>query len=94
MIEINFIDELDRFNLGLKKNSTEVKEGEQSSSSTGQGMIFEEHKKYQPGDDIRRIDWKAYARTDNLYVKRFEEEKNITVHILIDRSSSMNFGKK
>ncbi|PSH00104.1 MAG: DUF58 domain-containing protein [Nanohaloarchaea archaeon SW_4_43_9] len=94
MIEINFIDELDRFNLALKKNSTEIKEGEQSSSSTGQGIIFEEHKKYLPGDDIRRIDWKVYARTDNLYVKRFEEEKSITVHILIDRSSSMNFGKK
>lgn len=94
MIEIDFIDELDRFNLALKKNSTEIREGEQSSSSTGQGMIFEDHKKYLPGDDIRKIDWKAYARTDDLYVKRFEEEKSITVHILVDRSSSMDFGKK
>ena len=93
MIEIDFIDELDRFNLALKKNSTEIQEGEQSSSSTGQGMIFEDHKKYQPGDDIRKIDWKAYARTDEVYVKRFEEEKSITVHILVDRSSSMDFGE-
>lgn len=94
MIEIDFIDELDRFNLALKKNSTEIQEGEQSSSSTGQGIIFEDHKKYLPGDDIRRIDWKAYARTDDLYVKRFEEEKSLTVHILVDRSSSMDFGTK
>lgn len=94
MIEIDFIDELDRFNLALKKNSTEIKEGEQSSSSTGHGIIFEDHKKYLPGDDIRRIDWKAYGRTDDLYVKRFEEEKSITVHILVDRSSSMDFGEK
>lgn len=92
MIEIDFIEELDRFNLALKKNSTEIQEGEQSSASTGQGMIFEDHKKYQPGDDIRKIDWKAYARTDEVYVKRFEEEKSITVHILVDRSSSMDFG--
>lgn len=92
MIEIDFIDELDRFNLALKKNSTEIQEGEQSSSSTGQGIIFEDHKKYLPGDDIRRIDWKAYARTDDLYVKRFEEEKSLTVHVLVDRSSSMDFG--
>lgn len=92
MIEIDFIDELDRFNLALKKNSTEIHEGEQSSSSTGQGMIFEDHKKYLPGDDIRKIDWKAYARTGDLYVKRFEEEKSVTVHILVDRSSSMDFG--
>lgn len=94
MIEIDFIDELDRFNLALQKNSTELQEGEQSSSSSGQGMVFEDHKKYMPGDDIRRIDWKAYARTDDLYIKRFEEEKSITVHILVDRSSSMDFGKK
>jgi uncharacterized protein (DUF58 family) len=94
MIEIDFIDELDRFNLALKKNSTEVQEGEQSSASTGQGMVFEDHKKYLPGDDIRKIDWKAYARTDDLYIKRFEEEKSITLHILVDRSSSMDFGKK
>lgn len=92
MIEIDFIEELDRFNLALKKNSTEIQEGEQSSASTGQGMIFEDHKKYLPGDDIRKIDWKAYARTDSLYVKRFEEEKSVTVHILVDRSSSMDFG--
>ncbi|MFQ3275104.1 MAG: hypothetical protein ACI9LV_000942 [Candidatus Nanohaloarchaea archaeon] len=94
MIEIDFIDELDRFNLALKKNSTEIQEGEQSSSSTGQGMIFEDHKKYLPGDDIRKIDWKAYARTGDLYVKRFEEEKSVTVHILVDRSSSMDFGSE
>lgn len=92
MIEVDFIEELDRFNLALKKNSTEIQEGEQSSASTGQGMIFEDHKKYQPGDDIRKIDWKAYARTDDIYVKRFEEEKSLTVHILVDRSSSMDFG--
>ena len=92
MIEIDFIDELDRFNLALKKNSTEIREGEQSSSSTGQGMVFEDHKKYQPGDDIRRIDWKAYARTNEVYVKRFEQEKSLTAHILVDRSSSMEFG--
>lgn len=92
MIEVDFIAELDRFNLALQKNSTEIREGEQTSSSTGQGMIFEDHKKYIPGDDIRRIDWKAYARTEEFYVKRFEEEKSITVHILVDRSSSMDFG--
>lgn len=93
MIEIDFIDQLDRFNLALKKNSTEIKEGEQKSSFTGQGMIFEDHKKYIPGDDFRKIDWKAYARTDDLYIKRFEEEKSITVHILVDRSSSMDYGR-
>lgn len=93
MIELDFLEELERFNLALKKHSVETSEGEQSSPKSGQGMIFEDHTKYTPGDDIRRIDWKAYARTGEYYIKRFEEEKSVTVHILIDRSSSMDYGE-
>ena len=93
MIEVDFVDLLDRFNLALKKNSTEIYEGEQESPRTGQGMIFEDHKKYIPGDDIRKMDWKAYARTDEFYIKRFEKENSLTLHILVDRSSSMDYGE-
>lgn len=92
MIELDFIEELNRFNLALKKNSTEVRQGEQTSSHTGNGMVFKDHKRYVAGDDFRSIDWKVYARTGDLYVKRFEEERSITLHILLDRSSSMDFG--
>jgi uncharacterized protein (DUF58 family) len=92
MIEVDFLSELDRFNLALKKNSIELREGEQSSPSSGQGMIFEDHTTYTPGDDIRRVDWQAYARTNELYIKRFEEEKSLTIHVLVDRSSSMDYG--
>lgn len=93
MIEVDFIEMLDRFNVALKKNSTEIHEGEQHSSSTGHGMIFEDHKKYIPGDDLRKMDWKAYARTGEYYIKRFEQEKSLTLHILVDRSSSMDYGE-
>jgi len=93
MIKVDFIDQLDRFNLVLKKNSTEINEGRQKSNFSGQGMIFDDHKKYVPGDDIRKMDWKAYARTEEFYIKRFEQEKSITLHILVDRSSSMDYGK-
>ncbi|MBI2659720.1 DUF58 domain-containing protein [Candidatus Woesearchaeota archaeon] len=48
---------------------------------------------YAPGDDIRLIDWKVFARTDNLYLKVHEEERNLVVHIIIDGSASMGFGK-
>ncbi|MFB6200322.1 MAG: DUF58 domain-containing protein, partial [Candidatus Nanohaloarchaea archaeon] len=94
MIQNDFIQQLEQFNLALKKNSTELRQGEQKSSHTGHGMVFEDHKKYIPGDDIRKIDWKAYARTGDLFIKRFEEEKSITVHILVDRSSSMDYGNE
>ncbi|MFB6182865.1 MAG: DUF58 domain-containing protein, partial [Candidatus Nanohaloarchaea archaeon] len=93
MIDVEFLQKLEKFELALEKNSSEIKEGSHSSNFTGQGMIFKDHKQYSPGDDIRRIDWKAYARTKDFYVKRFEEQKNVTLHILLDRSSSMDFGE-
>jgi uncharacterized protein (DUF58 family) len=93
VIEIDFLDELDTFHRALKKNSVEITQGEQKSDYSGQGMIFKDHKEYVPGDDIRKIDWKAYARTKEFYVKRFQEEKNVTMHIVVDRSSSMDYGE-
>lgn len=93
MIELDYLEELDRFQLALKKNSVELNQGEQKSPESGQGMLFEDHKKYVPGDDIRQIDWNVYARTNEFYIKRFEEERSITVHILVDRSSSMDYGE-
>jgi uncharacterized protein (DUF58 family) len=92
MIDLEFLEELERFQLALKKNASQMNQGEQKSQSSGQGMIFKDHKEYIPGDDIRKIDWKAYARTKDFYVKRFEEERRLNIHILLDRSSSMDYG--
>jgi len=47
---------------------------------------------YGPGEDFRSIDWKLFARTDKLFSKRYEEERNLTVHVILDLSASMNFG--
>ncbi|MEY3412397.1 MAG: hypothetical protein RIQ70_1085 [Bacteroidota bacterium] len=57
----------------------------------GFSVEFAEHKLYNPGDGTRHIDWKAYAKTDKLYVKRYEEETNLRCTILIDVSSSMYY---
>lgn len=57
----------------------------------GFSVEFAEHRLYQQGEDIRNIDWKVYARTDKLFVKRFEEETNLRCQIVIDVSSSMYF---
>lgn len=92
MIKLEFLEELEQFQLALKKNASQVNQGEQKSHRSGQGMIFKDHKEYIPGDDIRKIDWKAYARTKDFYVKRFEEERRLNIHILLDRSSSMDYG--
>lgn len=57
----------------------------------GRSLEFAEHKEYSPGDDIRRIDWKVFAKSDRYYIKEFEDDTNITAHLLLDVSSSMNY---
>jgi uncharacterized protein (DUF58 family) len=93
MIDLGFLHELDRFSLIIRKRVTSKYTGPRKSIAVGRGMIFKDHRLYAPGDDFRSIDWKVYARTDDLYIKNFEEERNLVVHIIVDCSSSMNFGK-
>jgi uncharacterized protein (DUF58 family) len=57
----------------------------------GFSVEFAEHREYSPGDNIKYLDWTAYARSDRLYVKQFEEETNLKAHILLDTSSSMTY---
>ncbi len=58
----------------------------------GHSTDFAEHRPYQPGDDIRRIDWRVYGRTDRYYVKEFEADTNASVVLAIDVSGSLDFG--
>jgi len=92
-IDPGFLDELDRFEASLSQQSTAVKKGEQESQSVGEGLTFSDYRRYSPGDDTRLIDWRLYARTEEFYIKQFEEERNLTVHVLLDASASMDFGE-
>ena len=74
---------------GLSKN---IFAGEYHSAFKGRGMTFSEVREYQYGDDIRTIDWNVTARFGHPYVKIFEEERELTVMLLIDFSSSKDFG--
>jgi len=58
----------------------------------GFSVEFADHREYVPGDDLKFLDWKLYARTDHYYVKRYEEETNVRCSILLDRSASMGYG--
>jgi uncharacterized protein (DUF58 family) len=58
----------------------------------GRSMDFAEHRAYMPGDDIRRIDWRVYGRTDRFYVKEFEADTNANFSVLLDVSRSMHYG--
>lgn len=94
VIDTSFFSQLDRFDLIVHKRVTSNYIGPRRSIALGKGTVFKEHRIYAPGDDIRSIDWRVYARTDHLYVKTYEEERNLTVHIIVDYSASMNFGKQ
>ena len=74
---------------GLSKNIFAV---EYHSAFKGRGMTFSEVREYQYGDDIRNIDWNVTARHNRPYVKIFEEERELTVMLMIDVSASRNFG--
>ncbi len=62
------------------------------SPMLGMSVDFAEHRAYMPGDDVRRIDWRLYARTDRLFVKEFEADTNANLHLLLDVSKSMDYG--
>tara|TARA_Y100001970_G_C14165883_1_gene821261 strand:- start:268 stop:1128 length:861 start_codon:yes stop_codon:yes gene_type:complete len=65
--------------------------GQHRSPYHGFSVEFAEHRSYEPGDEIRHIDWKLYGKTNRLYVKRYEEETNLRAHLILDTSKSMDY---
>jgi len=74
--------------------SNHIFAGEYNTAFKGKGMAFSEVREYQSGDDVRSIDWNVTARYNSPYVKVFEEEREMTVMLLVDVSGSGNFGTK
>jgi uncharacterized protein (DUF58 family) len=68
--------------------------GSRPSIAKGRGLTITDYRPYTKGDDLRFLDWKLYARTDKDFIKLFEEDRSLTVHIILDRSTSMDFGSK
>lgn len=92
MIDPDFLDELGRFDASVDRRADDLRQGEQESSNLGEGLTFADYRRYSPGDDIRLVDWRLYARSEEYYIKQFEEERNLTVHVLVDASGSMGYG--
>jgi uncharacterized protein (DUF58 family) len=81
-----------KIEIKTKGLSNHIFAGEYQTAFKGKGMAFSEVREYQPGDDIRSIDWNVTARYNAPFVKVFEEEREMTVMLLIDVSASGNFG--
>jgi len=94
MIPKEVLKKIRHIEIRTKRLVNDLFSGEYHSTFKGQGMEFEEVRQYQPGDEIRLIDWNVTARTGYPYVKKFREERELSVVLLVDASSSGRFGTK
>jgi uncharacterized protein (DUF58 family) len=83
-----------RLHIRIGAQVTEIVAGEYRSTFRGSGIEFEEVRPYQPGDDVRSIDWNVTARHNAPYVKLYREERELTVLLVVDLSASMAFGSR
>jgi uncharacterized protein (DUF58 family) len=86
--------EVRRLEITTRHLVRDIVAGEYSSAFRGRGVEFAEVREYQPGDDIRTIDWNVTARLGSAYVKRYLEERELTVVFVVDRSASGGFGSR
>jgi uncharacterized protein (DUF58 family) len=94
MLPREVIRQIRRLQLKARRAVEDLLGGEYHSVFKGTGIAFEEVREYQPGDDIRAIDWNVTARMGHPFVKRFVEERELTVMLLVDSSASHHFGTR
>lgn len=84
---------LEQFQLLAARRAKSSARGERRSKARGQSVEFADHRNYTHGDDFRYLDWNLYGRLDRLFVKLYEEERELPVRIFLDASESMTFGQ-
>ena len=83
---------LEQLQLLASRRARSSARGERRSRARGQSVEFADHRAYVPGDDLRRLDWNLYGRLDRLFLKLYEEERELPVTLFLDCSRSMDFG--
>jgi len=94
METIELLKKVRKIEIKTRGLSDHIFSGEYHTAFKGRGMAFSEVREYQPGDDIRTIDWNVTARFNHPYIKVFQEERELTVMLLIDVSASGEFGTR
>lgn len=92
VLQPDTIEKIKNFILMSKESVDGALSGIHKSYHLGQSIEFSQHKEYSQGDDLKDLDWKAFAKTDRYFIKQYETETNAKVIILVDASESMNFG--
>lgn len=86
------LDRLSQLSLVARTVVEGFQAGQHRSPHRGSSVEFQQHRQYVPGDELKRLDWKVFARSDRLVVKEFVEETNLALHLLVDASESMAYG--
>ena len=94
MLAPHLIEQVKKIEITAKRLAADVFAGEYQSLFKGRGMEFEDVRPYFPGDDTRRIDWNVTARMATPYVRRYQEERELTVMLMVDASASSDFGTR
>ena len=93
LITPELLRRLEQFQLLAQRRAKSSARGERRSRARGQSVEFADHRNYVPGDDFRYLDWNLYGRLDKLFLKLYEEERELPVTIFLDASESMTFGE-
>ncbi|MFV9505333.1 MAG: DUF58 domain-containing protein [Oscillochloridaceae bacterium umkhey_bin13] len=93
LLDSAFLRKLDRLSLQTRRAMTGEIQGERRSPKRGASVEFADFRPYTPGDDIRQIDWNLYARMERVFLKLFVAEEELSVHLLVDTSASMDWGE-
>lgn len=84
---------LEQFELLATRRARSALKGERRSRARGLSVEFADHRNYVPGDDLRYLDWNLFGRLDRLFLKLYEEERELPVYLFLDASESMSFGE-
>lgn len=87
-----FLMQLERLTFASKRSHIGAVKGERKSPRRGSSVEFADYRPYEVGDDLRYVDWNAFARLNRLYLKVFIDEEDLCIHLLLDASGSMDYG--
>lgn len=92
LLDSAFLAKLERLTLANRMRLASIAKGERRSREKGASVNFADYRAYVAGDELERIDWNIYGRLDTLVLKQFEDEEQLTAHLLVDVSPSMDWG--
>lgn len=92
LLSPKLLRQLEQLELTARRRSRSAGRGERRSKARGHSVEFADHRNYVAGDDLRYLDWNLYGRLDRLFVKLYEEERELPVQVFLDASESMRFG--